>query len=112
MRRRDLLVWVTGLVATLRFPLAAAQPAVKVPRVGYLSLVSAGAPGHVIFRRSLRELGYVDGQNIVLQGRFADGDVARLPALAAALVRQNVDVIVGTSMAPCSYNSDRHDHGG
>jgi putative tryptophan/tyrosine transport system substrate-binding protein len=97
MRRRDLLVWVTGLVAALRLPLAVAQPAVKVPRVGYLSLVSAGAPGHVIFRRSLRELGYVDAQNIILQGRFADGDVARLPALATDLVRQNVDVIVGTS---------------
>jgi putative ABC transport system substrate-binding protein len=97
MGRRRLLILIGSLMATLRPPFAWAQPAVKVPRVGYLSLVSAGTPSHVIFRRSLRELGYVDGQNIVLQDRFADGDSGRLPALAAELVRENVDVIVGAS---------------
>ena len=70
----------------------------KVFQVG---LVTVGAPGTSVLSPALvsafAKRGYVDGQNIVLQDSFADGDVARLPALAADLVRQNVDVIVGTS---------------
>ena len=79
-------------------PVAAeAQSAAKVPRVGYLSPVSANAPGHLIFRQSLRELGYVEGENILFEERFADGNSSRLPALAADLVRRNVDVILAAS---------------
>jgi putative ABC transport system substrate-binding protein len=51
----------------------------------------------VIFRQSLRELGYVEGQNIALRDGFADGDADRLPALAAEMARQNVDIIVAAS---------------
>jgi putative ABC transport system substrate-binding protein len=79
-------------------PVAAeAQSASKIPRVGYLSPVSANAPGHLIFRQNLRELGYVEGENILFEERFADGNSSRLPALAADLVRRNVDVILAAS---------------
>ena len=72
----------------------AQQP--KVPRIGYLSVTSRSTnPGRVeAFRQGLRELGYVEGKNIVVEWRFAEGKPDRLPTLAAELVRLNVDVIV------------------
>jgi putative ABC transport system substrate-binding protein len=86
------------LVALLAAALAAeAQPTSTVPRIGYLSVASAGAPGHVAIRQSFRELGYVEGQSILFEDRFAEGQSARLPALAAELARLNVDVIVAAS---------------
>ena len=95
MRRIGLATVLTfSLVALLAAP---AQSAAKIPRVGYLSPVSANAPGHVVFRQSLRELGYVDRENILFEERFADGNSSRLPALAADLVRQSVDVILAAS---------------
>jgi ABC-type uncharacterized transport system substrate-binding protein len=97
MRRRDLIFFAAVAAASLRGPLAAAQPDRKMPRVGYLALTSAGQPGHILFRQSLQQLGYVEGQNIALLERFADGNASRLPALAAELVRDNVNVIVATS---------------
>jgi putative tryptophan/tyrosine transport system substrate-binding protein len=80
------------------WPLAArAQQVGKVPRIGYLSPGSA-KPGplayHDEFRRGLRELGYVEGRNIALEYRFADGNFDRLAQLAGELVQLNVDVIV------------------
>jgi putative ABC transport system substrate-binding protein len=72
---------------------AAAQ---KVPRIGFLiaSSPSAMAPRLDAFQQGLRELGYVDGKNIVLEQRHANGQPDRLPLLAAELVRLKVDVIV------------------
>jgi len=96
MRHRTL-----GLVITLAFdaltaPLALeAQQAAKVPRVGYLSL--APALGTVTVRQGLREMGYVEGRDIEFVDRSADAWSDRLPALAAELVRLNVDVIVAAS---------------
>lgn len=66
---------VLGAFAILRAP-AEAQQTGTLPRVGYLSPVSAGAPGYVIFRKSLRELGYVEGQNVAFLDGFADGHAA------------------------------------
>jgi ABC-type uncharacterized transport system substrate-binding protein len=97
MRRRDLIFFAVIAAASLRSPLAAAQPDRKMPRVGYLALTSAGQPGHIFFRQGLEQLGYVEGQNIALLERFADGNESRLPALAAELVRDNLDVIVAVS---------------
>jgi putative tryptophan/tyrosine transport system substrate-binding protein len=96
MERRGFIQVIAG-GGLLAAPLAAEAQAGKVPRVGYLSPVSAGAPGPVVFRQSLRELGYVDGENIVFQERLADAYPSRLPALAAELIHQNVDVIVAVS---------------
>jgi putative tryptophan/tyrosine transport system substrate-binding protein len=82
---------------------AAAQPAGKMPRIGYLTPWSDSDPGRQrgleAFRHGLRELGYVDGQNIAIESRSANGKDDRLPALAADLVRSQVDVIVAASGA-------------
>jgi putative tryptophan/tyrosine transport system substrate-binding protein len=94
--RREFIGLLGG--ATAAWPLAArAQQVSNVPRIGYLSPGSA-SPGPLNyydeFRRELCELGYVDGRNIVIDYRFADGKFDRLPQLAAELVQLNVDVIV------------------
>jgi len=75
---------------------AAAQPAGKVPRLGFLITGSSTDQRHLIeaFGQGLRELGWVEGQNIVIDYRFAEGRFDRLPELAAELVRLKVDVIV------------------
>ena len=77
-------------------PLAAEAEPVGVPRVGYLLPLPSSATTHLqeAFRHGLRELGYVEGQNIVIEFRHADGRIERLPELAAELVRLNVGVIV------------------
>src|SRR5688500_3553394 len=74
------------------------QQPTKIPRIGYLSTVSPAANATRIeaFRQGLRELGYVEGKNIVVEWRYAEGKLDRLPALAAELVRLKVDVIVTT----------------
>jgi putative ABC transport system substrate-binding protein len=105
VRRRDLLA-VAATAAVIHPPLAAAQPT-KLPVVGVL--VHQG-PGSAAFRRlfqgSLRELGYVEGQNIQFEFRSDDEQGNRLPALAAQLVRLKVDVIV-TWFTPAAIAAKR-----
>jgi putative tryptophan/tyrosine transport system substrate-binding protein len=98
-RRRFLLTSVAGALAA---PFAAgAQPAGKVPRVGFLLGLSPGPSREVdAFQRGLRELGYIEGQNIAIDYRYARGQVERLPELAAELVRLNPDVIVAPYTPP------------
>jgi putative ABC transport system substrate-binding protein len=87
------------LLGGLFSPLAAeAQQAAKVPRIGYLGLNRAAAP-HLgeAFLQGLRDLGYVEGRNVVIEYRDAEGKSERLPALAAELVALKVDVIVAPS---------------
>ena len=84
-------------VAVLAGPLAAeAQPAGKVPRIGILANVRLGDAEGLweAFIQGLRDLGYVESQNITLEWRVSEGRYERLPALAAELVGRNVDVIV------------------
>src|SRR5215470_15710565 len=70
-----------------------AEPTAKVYRIGVLSGGSAGAAPLEAFRRGLRELGWVEGRNIAVDYRFAEGRDDRLPELAQQLVQLNVDVI-------------------
>jgi putative ABC transport system substrate-binding protein len=96
-RRRFLLTSLAGALAAPRGT-AAAQSSEKMPRVGYISPGSSSDPMRLrrfeAFRQGLRELGYVEGQNIVLEPRWAEGQYARYPTLAADLVRLKVGVIV------------------
>ena len=97
-------------VSLLAAPLAAdAQQAGKVPRIGFLSLTSPSdrPPLFDAFRQRLRELGWVEGQNIVIDYRYAEGRVDRLPDLAAELVRLKVDLIVswGTQGVTAAKNA-------
>jgi hypothetical protein len=84
-------------------PLAAEAQPPKVPRIGFLETSSPSARQHLweAFRQRLRELGYVEGQNIAFEPRYAHGKTEQLPDLAAELVGLKVDVIVtaGTQAA-------------
>src|SRR5882672_4749712 len=97
MERRTFLATLAG--GLLAAPLAAkAQPREKVPRVGYLSPGSPSEPFRRrrfdAFRQGLSELGYVEGQNIAIESRWAEGKYDGYPAHAADLVSLKVDVIV------------------
>src|SRR5262245_39222455 len=88
-----------GLVLALGLtlaPFAAAQPPTKISRIGYLGPVSPSTGARLLesFRQGLRERGYVEGQNILIDYRWADGIPDRFPALTAELIQLRVDVIV------------------
>jgi len=90
MDRRIFLTTIAGLLTA---PLVAeAQPAGRIPRIGFLANVRS--PATEGFEQGLRELGYVEGKNIIIEWRLAQGDLDRLPGFAAELVRLKVDVIV------------------
>jgi putative tryptophan/tyrosine transport system substrate-binding protein len=82
--------------------LANAQQPTKIPRIGFLGVTSPStiSARTNAFRQSLRELGYVEGKNIVIEYRYAEGKIDRLPALAAELVHLKADVIVTASSTP------------
>src|SRR5437870_12245837 len=88
----SILVAVLLTVAVI----AEAQQPKKIPQIGYLHAASASsvAARTEAFRQGLRELGYVEGKNILIEYRYAEGKLDRLPALAAELVRLKVDLIV------------------
>ena len=75
---------------------AQAQQATKIPRIGFLSTTSPAVVSARVeaFQQGLRNLGYVEGKNIVVEWRSAEGKADRLPELAAELVRLNVEIIV------------------
>ena len=99
MRRRS----VIGFAALLGAPEhpAAQQPSGKIPRVGILMPgYSERTPSIDAFREGLRDLGYVEGRNIILEFRLAGGDFAQGRKLAAELVAASVDVIVSEVLTP------------
>lgn len=93
--------WVSGLLISVLLASTAgfgrAQQTTKLPRIGYLGLDDPSSPLFDSFRQGLRELGYVEGQNIIIEPRFAYGNDWRLTILAAELVKFKVDVIVTQS---------------
>jgi len=91
----SILVAATVLAAGV---IAEAQQPKKIPRIGYLIGSSPTANARVeAFRQGLRELGYIEGQNLIIEYRYAEGKLDRLPELAAELVRLKVDAIFCTS---------------
>jgi putative ABC transport system substrate-binding protein len=94
--RRAFIAAVTGALLAASFA-AEAQPAGKVVRIGLLDYAAsdpASAARWKAFRDQLRWLGYVEGQNVVFESRWGDGQVGRLPSLAAELVDAKVDILV------------------
>lgn len=96
MDRRSFIGRVAGVVPATPFA-ARAQPSPN-PEIGFLSIGSPGQWGPLLaaFRAGLKEAGYVDGRNVRIEFRWADGQDDRLPTLAADLVRRNINVLVAT----------------
>lgn len=97
--RRGFLAAASALLAA---PLAAnAQQPAKLRRLGYLAFNNASSGGHILatFRQALGELGWIDGKHIIIETRFANGEVDRLPALANELLSLNIDLMVAGSSA-------------
>jgi putative tryptophan/tyrosine transport system substrate-binding protein len=94
--KAKLLAYALPVLILATIHLAEAQQTKKVPRIGYLGATSRSInPARIeAFRQGLRELGYVEGKNIVIEYRYAEGKLDRLPALAAELVGLKVDIIV------------------
>jgi putative ABC transport system substrate-binding protein len=99
MKKKITFLTLCALLLAL-YPSVEAQQPMKTRRIGYLtatSLVTIAARTEA-FRQGLRELNYVEGKNIVIEQRHAEGKLDRLPALAAELVRLNVEVMVSAGL--------------
>jgi ABC-type uncharacterized transport system substrate-binding protein len=96
MQRRKFIMALGGAAAGWSLAVRAQQPEGRVYRVGYFAIASRKRSLHLMkaFEEGLRSLGYRVGENVVIEYRFADGEMERVPALAADLVRLGVDVIV------------------
>src|SRR5437588_398 len=94
MKRRDFIALVGGAAAA--WPLAARAQQQATPVIGFLSSVSQAQTRHMTaaFQRGLGETGYVDGRNVTIEYRFADGQYDRLPAWASEMVRRPVSVLL------------------
>ena len=99
MRRRE-FVFLIGVTAN--WPLAACAQQPAKPVIGFLSVASPGphAPFVAAFNEGLRQLGFIEGQNLAIEYRWAEGQYERLPTLVADLVRRKVDVIAAVSGDP------------
>ena len=104
MNRRESIIAFVALGAVAGSIASFAQQQGKVWRVGFLSLYSASeiVQNTAAFLKALRELGYIEGKNLVVEWRFAEGSFERLPDLAADLVQLKVDVIVAVASAAIS----------
>ena len=99
MSKKVIRLALSAVLFALCMPAQAQQPT-KIPRIGYLGSTSS-SPRFETFRQGLRELGYVEGKNIIIEWRPHEGKLDRLPALAAELVRLKVDIII-TAGAPAA----------
>jgi putative tryptophan/tyrosine transport system substrate-binding protein len=98
---KEIFIWLLATMLQATFSPADAQQPVKVPRIGYLLEVSPSGGAILLdaFRQGLRDLGYIEGKNFVIESRWAE-NLDRLPPLAVELVQLKVDIIVTASTPP------------
>ena len=101
--QRKPLIWLLTIVFLATFSSAEAQQSAKVPRIGYLSIRSVPTPATPdpnaeAFRKGLRDLGYIEGKNILIEFRYAAGSLDRLQSLVAELVQLRVDALVSGTL--------------
>jgi putative ABC transport system substrate-binding protein len=108
MRRTLIFLVVAALILAFSLP-AEAQQQTKLPTIGWLGARSASAPARELFGQELRALGYVEGKNIAIEYRYAEGNLDRLPALPEEMVRLRVDILVApaTPAAVAAKNATR-----
>ena len=101
MKKKLTVLTLCAMLFALSYPASAQQPT-KVARIGNLSATppAIDSPRSEEIRAALRELGYIEGQNIAIEYRYAEGKLDRLPELAAELVRLKVDIIVVAAGGP------------
>jgi putative ABC transport system substrate-binding protein len=95
--RRHIVMWLVAIVLLAIAPPAEAQRPKKVPRMGYFTLSGGPSDRDEAFKQGLRELGWIDRQNIMIEYRWVAGKTEQLAAVADELVRMKVDVIFATS---------------
>src|SRR4051812_38433094 len=93
MKKKITVFTLCAMLFALCLHTEAQQPK-KVPRIGYLGGAAPFLPRREAFRQGLRDLGYVEGKNIIIEWRSGEGKADRVPGLAAELVRLKVEVIV------------------
>src|SRR5882757_3323447 len=103
LRRRDFISLLSGTatVPHICWPLSARAQQRALPAIGFLSPGAMSSASGLIaaFRRGLSEVGYVEGKNVEIEFRYADGQYDRLPALAAELIRLRVSVLIASGAA-------------
>src|SRR6478752_9244712 len=99
--RREVVALLGG-AAVAGWPLAARAQQPVMPVIGFMSSVSAAPSAHLVaaFRDGLKAIGFVEGQNVAIDFRWADGQYDRLQMIAAELIRREVAVIVATGGTP------------
>ena len=105
MARKTIIVLRLVAIALASLPLAYAQQPKKIPRIGYLSSTDdPKTPGPSIeaFQQGLRDLGYIEGENILVEYRYAEGISDRMPSIVAELVQLKVDVVVAAALPAIS----------